>query len=395
MKMEAQAIVFIWIIGLIPFLYVLIRAVLPLRIRLGGKLALAALLFAVAFKFQILRRFAGPMFFAPQLPNWILALAAWAFTALCFFLVFLLAADIVRLAVWAVRKMLRRPPLPRGRELNAGANLALLVVSCLLTAWGMSNAVALPEVQKAYIVDRLLPREMEGLRIALLADLHIDKLTDKNDIAEVVRRTNALNPDVIAIAGDFVDGTVAELRDKVAPLAGLRAKYGVYGIPGNHEYYSGYGEWMAHLRSLGIVMLENSNRLLPCKLAVAGITDPTAARFGEAPPDFDRALGNIPKGYCKLLLAHQLKQTPEAVKRGVYLQLSGHTHGGMVVGLDRLVARANLGYVAGWYRVGRMSLYVSPGTYLWKGYPIRLGVPSEITCIDFSLGRLYEEYPRH
>lgn len=384
--MEALTIVFFLMIGLIPFLYVLIRGILPLEVSLKRKLLLALLLFAVAFKFQILRRFAGPMFFAPDLPNWILVLTAWAFTSLLFFLVFLIAADIVRLFVWAARRMLRRPPLPGVRTLNAGINLALLTVSCVLTGWGMSNAAALPEVRRTRLVDRMLPRETEGFKLVLLADLHIDKLTDKNDIAEVVRRVNALGPDLIAIAGDFVDGTVEELRDKVAPLAGLRARYGVCGIPGNHEYYSGYREWMDHLTKLGITMLENSHRLLPCRVAIAGITDPTAARFGEELPDFDKALGNIPKGYCRILLAHQLKLTREAAARGVALQLSGHTHGGMVVGLDKLVALSNRGYVSDWYQVGEMALYVSRGTYLWKGYPIRLGVPSEITCIGFSRG---------
>ena len=393
MKMEAQAAVFFWLIGLIPFLYVLIRGIMPLGLPLGRKLVLTALLFAVAFKFQILRRFAGPMFFAPDLPNWILVLAAWAFTSLLFFLVFLLAADLVRLLVWAARRMLRRPELPRIKAVNAGINLALLTLSCVLTGWGMSNAAALPEVRRTQVVDRMLPRGMDDLELVLLADLHIDRLTVKDDISEVVRRVNALKPDAIVIAGDFVDGTVEELRDKVAPLAGLRARYGVYGIPGNHEYYSGYRAWMDHLTGLGITMLENSRRLLPCKVALAGVTDPTAARFGEEVPDFDKALGNIPKGYYKILLAHQVKMTREAAARGADLQLSGHTHGGMVVGLDKLVALSNHGFVSDWYDIGGMGLYVSRGTYLWKGYPIRLGVPSEITSIHFSRGIPCEPAP--
>ena len=380
-NMEAMAVVFFWMIGAIPFLYVLARAVLPLDLRLRWKLVLTALLFLVAFKFQILRRFAGPMFFAPDLPNWILALAAWAFTSLVFFFAFLLAADVVRLLSWAVWRMLRRSPIPRIREANAWLNLGLLVLSCVLTSWGMGNAAKLPEVRRVELADAALPCETENLKVALLADLHIDRMTSRDDIAEVVRRTNALDPDVIAIAGDFVDGTVEELRDKVAPLAGLRAKYGVFGIPGNHEYYSGYRAWMEHLAGLGMVMLENSHRLLPHKIALAGVTDPTARRFDEEMPDFDKALRGIPEDHYRILLAHQVKQTNEVAKRGVNVQLSGHTHGGMVVGLDRLVARSNGGYVADKYQVSGMTLYVSRGTYLWKGYPVRLGVPSEITLV--------------
>ena len=83
----------------------------------------------------------------------------------------------------------------------------------------------------------------------------------------------------------------------------------------------------------------------------------------------------------KLLLAHQPKPAAEAAKSGVALQVSGHTHGGMIVGIDRLVARFNAGFVAGSYRVGNLRLYVSRGSGIWNGFPIRLGVPSEITLL--------------
>lgn len=372
---------FFILIGAIPFLYVFGRCILPLKASRATKAALTLLLFLVSFKFQILRRFAGPMFFAPELPNWILALAAWAFTSLLGFMIFMIAADAVRLAVCLVRRLARRPGLPWAKSFDAGLNLALLTLSCVVTAWGMVNAAKIPEVRRYDRAFRTLPRELDGFKIVLLADLHIDKLTRRADIDEVVRRANALRPDLIALAGDFADGTVEKLRDKAAPLAGLKARYGVVGIPGNHEYYSGYHEWMEHLRSLGITMLENENRRSAPGFSVAGVTDPAALRHGGEPPDPKRALAGVPEGDFKLLLAHQLRHTREAAELGVDLQLSGHTHGGMVLGLDRLVAAGNGGFVAGWYQVGGMALYVSRGTFIWKGYPLRLGVPSEITLI--------------
>ena len=372
---------FFILIGAVPFLYVLGRCIWPLRASRATKFALTMILFLVAFKFQILRRFAGPMFFAPELPNWILALAAWAFTSLLGFMIFMIAADAARFAVWLVRRIARRPRLPWARSFDAGVNLALLTLSCVVTAWGMVNAASIPEVRRYDRAFRTLPRELDGFRIVLLADLHIDKLTERADIEELVRRANALRPDLVALAGDFADGTVEKLRDKAAPLAGLRAKYGVVGIPGNHEYYSGYHEWLEHLRSLGIVMLENETRRPVPGFSVVGITDPAALRRGMEPPDLKKALAGVPKGDFKLLLAHQLRNTREAAGLGVDLQLSGHTHGGMARGLDRLVAAGNEGFVAGWYRVGGMALYVSRGTFIWKGYPLRLGVPSEITLI--------------
>jgi uncharacterized protein len=80
-------------------------------------------------------------------------------------------------------------------------------------------------------------------------------------------------------------------------------------------------------------------------------------------------------------LTTQPRNAAQAAARGVALQLSGHTHGGMILGLDRLVARANNGFVSGRYTVGGMTLYVNNGTALWPGFALRLGRPSELTRI--------------
>ena len=373
---------FFWLLSGIPFLYILWRVILPVKPFRWRKLAAAALLFLVAFKFQILRRFAGPMFFAPDLPRSFMVVTTWVFVTYLFFFAVLLAVDILRPAAWAVLKLLRLPAEKVVARPGLAATLAMLAVASVLSAWGMVNANKPPEVRHVEICRPDLPPELDGMRIVLLADLHVDKLTRKAEIEEVVRRTNALRPDVIAIAGDFADGKVARIGGKLEPLRELRAKYGVFGVPGNHEYYSGYAEWMEFLRSLGIRMLENEHApLAEGKLIVAGITDPAAKLRGMETPDVKKALRDAPKNGFRVLLAHQLRDTRNASKHGVDLQLSGHTHGGMVVGLDRAIALLNSGYVAGAYWVRGMTLYVSRGTYLWKGFPIRLGVPSEITCL--------------
>ncbi|HAK91344.1 MAG TPA: metallophosphoesterase, partial [Massilia timonae] len=76
---------------------------------------------------------------------------------------------------------------------------------------------------------------------------------------------------------------------------------------------------------------------------------------------------------------HQPIGVAANAESGIDVQLSGHTHGGMIRGVDQVVKRANGGYVSGSYRVKGMQLYVSNGTGLWNGFPIRLGVPAEIT----------------
>ena len=95
----------------------------------------------------------------------------------------------------------------------------------------------------------------------------------------------------------------------------------------------------------------------------------------------DRQGEYLPAGAPVILLDHQPRNARHAASRGVALQLSGHTHGGMIVGLDRVVARANNGFVSGRYDVDGMTLYLNNGTALWPGFALRLGVPSELTRI--------------
>lgn len=393
---------FFWLLTGFPFLYVLLRVIAPFKPFRWKRAVAAVVLFLVAFKFQILRlvekvlygmrpaaeRTAGPMFFAPDLPRSFMIVTTWIFVAFLFFCALLLASDIVRLAVWAVKKLRRRPTEGVLARPGRGLTTVLLTVAFVLAAWGMVNANRPPEVRCVEVARADLPPELDGLKIVLVADLHVDKISTRAEIEEVVRRTNALDPDVIVLAGDFADGRVEKIGYKLMPLKKLRAKYGVYGIPGNHEYYSGYAEWMPFLRSLGIVMLENEHVMLAGeKLALGGVTDPAAKIRHMEVPDVEKTFRGAPEGSFKLLLAHQLKDTRKAAEQGVDLQLSGHTHGGMIAGMDRVLALLNHGFVSGGYQVGGMRLYVSRGTSLWKGFPVRLGVPAEITCITLRRKR--------
>ena len=141
---------------------------------------------------------------------------------------------------------------------------------------------------------------------------------------------------------------------------------------------------MGHLEMLGMRMLSNSHVILEkgkARIVLAGVTDLSARRHSAPPPDLAAAIRGAPANTPILLLDHQPMMAEKAAASGVVLQLSGHTHGGMVLGLDRLIARANGGFVSGRYQVGAMTLYVNNGTALWPGFAIRLGVPSELTRI--------------
>lgn len=373
----------ILIFGALLAVYVFCRAILPLRLKWGWKVLLAVLLAVAAFKFHLLHLFGGPMFFSPVLPEGVLLAAAWLFSVLFLFFFLLLAADAARLLYLLVLFCLRRKRTEQFRIIGNRVNLVLLVMAAVLATVGMVGGTAVPRVREEAIAVNHLPEGADGLTVAVLADLHVDGITRADRIRKIVERTNALNPDIVIIAGDFVDGTVPVHGDDLRPLADLKARYGVFGVPGNHEYYSGYEEWMEFLPTLGIRMLSNGHVLTGEGGAVvlAGVTDPVAGIMGREEPDIRKALAGAPEKGVRILASHQPRLAPEAAEHGVDLQVSGHTHGGMIAGIDRLVARFNEGFVSGLYTVGDMKLYVSNGAGIWNGFPIRIGVPSEIVLI--------------
>lgn len=370
------------IFGALLAVYVFCRAILPLRLKWGWKALLAVLLAVAAFKFHLLHLFGGPMFFSPVLPEGVLLAAAWLFSVLFLFFFLLLAADVIRLLYLLVLFCLRKKKTERFRIIGNRVNLALLAFAAVLATVGMAGGTGVPRVKEETISVNHLPDGADGLTVAVLADLHVDGITRADRIRKIVERTNALNPDIVIIAGDFVDGTVPVHGDDLRPLADLKARYGVFGVPGNHEYYSGYEEWMEFLPTLGIRMLHNEHvQTGGGAVVLAGVTDPVAGIMGKEVPDIRKALAGAPEKGVRILAAHQPRLAPEAAEHGVDLQVSGHTHGGMIAGIDRLVARFNEGFVSGLYTVGGMKLYVSNGAGIWNGFPIRIGVPSEIVLI--------------
>ena len=263
--------------------------------------------------------------------------------------------------------------------------LLLAAATSLLCSCSVTDRIFEPELFETEIRSARLPEDLDGFRIALVTDLHVDNRRHPEYLARIVDRINDLAPDLVAIAGDLADGKAEELAPQLEALRKLKSRYGVFGVPGNHDYYSGYRDYTAYLPTLSVTMLENSHRMIRPDFAVAGITDPAAGMRKLPRPDISAALRGIPKQAFILLLAHRPQFCIAASKHGVDLQLSGHTHGGLVWGLGPLILRRNSDFIAGLYRVGDTALYVSRGTAFrsrnrW-GDIWRMGVPPEITLL--------------
>ena len=296
---------------------------------------------------------------------------------LIFFVLMLLGAvDLLRALSSLVTAA---PPDPERRAFLARLYGAIVGAGALsLGAFGLGNVLRPVAVKRVKVSLPGLPVAAGGFRIVQLTDVHIGPTIGKDFLDEVVAKVNALEPDLVAITGDLVDGSVAELGQHVAPLGRLKAKEGVFFVTGNHEYYSGADAWIAQLKTLGVQTLRNERREIAPGLWLAGIDDLTA-RGGDHAPDLPRALADRDPAQPVVLLAHQPKQFLEAAEHGVDLTLSGHTHGGQIWPFVWLVSLVQP-YVAGLHRKGQSQLYVSRGTGFW-GPPLRVGAPPEITLL--------------
>jgi predicted MPP superfamily phosphohydrolase len=302
---------------------------------------------------------------------------------------FLVSMDIVRLFATLVGRLLGAGSVFDGSRrvftarMIAGAALASVSGVTAAAVRATRGPVAVKRME--IVLDRL-PPSLDGTRIVQLCDLHVGGLLGREFVDQVVRTTHGLQADVIVIVGDLVDGTIEQLRPALASLADLRARYGVYFVTGNHEYYarSGARAWMDEVDRMGIRVLRNERVAIGKGgegFDLAGVPDHGASRFPNDGPSEDIALalsGRDPSR-AVVLLAHQPIAIHQAARLGVDLQLSGHTHGGQIWPWGALV-RLQQPYIRGLHRVGDTQLYVSCGTGYW-GPPMRLGAPAEITEI--------------
>jgi predicted MPP superfamily phosphohydrolase len=314
--------------------------------------------------------------------------AAFTWLGFAFFLlVLVLSADVVRIAAEVGRIAFERPRIDDARRLFLSRALAgaIALVALLLGLSGLREGLSRVRVKKIRISLRRIRPTRVGYRIVQLSDVHVGPTIGRDFVQDVVAQTNALNPDLIVITGDLVDGSVEKLADAVAPLADLKAKDGVYFVTGNHEYYSGVDEWLAHLATLGVRVLRNERVSIGASdgFDLAGVDDYTGHGFPGHGPNLTRALAGRDRGRVLILLAHQPKQVFEAAQTDVDLQLSGHTHGGQMFPFNFLV-RLQQPYVAGFHMHEGTGIYVSNGTGYW-GPPMRVGTQAEITQIELRM----------
>jgi len=316
-------------------------------------------------------------FFGEHLPNWLDRTLynisfSWI-TLIPYFLIAFLLLDISRwLQLFPVEKLLY------ANWISAAAIAGIAFGILLLGHRQYVNKVRVPlDIECAKISETEEPLVIVGM-----SDLHLGAGIGRAELETWIERVHAEKPDIVLLAGDVIDGDCrALLRDGIAEaLSGIRARYGVYAVPGNHEYYVGLEETEALLRSTGITLLRDEAVLVAERLYIVGRDDrsnPKRAPLAEliAPLDAQKPI---------ITLDHQPFDLESVETNGVDFQFSGHTHGGQIWPIT-LITDWIYECAHGYIRKGGSHIYVSSGIGIWGG-KYRIASQSEYLVLRLLSG---------
>lgn len=267
----------------------------------------------------------------------------------------------------------------------------LPLVAWSVAAWGLWNGVKPPRVHEIELGFADLPAELDGYRLVQISDIHASTALRGWRTRAIVDRVNALKADLICLTGDYGDGIAAKYHGVMEPIEDLRAKDGVWAVAGNHEWFRFHADWWPWYRKWGLRFLENECVFPRKGLALGGVNDPEIRlpryKFPkERFPDVAKTFAAATNGEFRILMDHQpIDMRDNLTRHGVRLQLSGHTHGGIMPGMASVVKACNGGFVRGLYWVGDSVLYVSSGCGQSAGFLMRFCDPTEVAL--FTLRR--------
>ncbi|KHN84870.1 Lamin-1 [Toxocara canis] len=252
--------------------------------------------------------------------------------------------------------------------------------------WSEQSCVGMEQI--FFVND--LPHEAEGIRFALVSDIHAGATVGEEQIAKVVDRVNSENVDAVFLVGDMVDSPRSDIWHRLRPLKYLRSRFGSFYVTGNHEYYYGNAlDWIVQFKAFGIRVLDNRS-LNVSGICIAGVNDYSSGRSGIEGHRFDavRALQKCDQTAPVVVLSHNPASAKEIAFNSENLRadliLSGHTHTGQFYTIAPL-AFLILPYFYGVYQISPTSqLFVSAGT-LYQGPPMKMLAMSQIWEAQMSI----------
>lgn len=299
-------------------------------------------------------------------------------------LLLMLAMDATKLVMFPVYKKHKQQWLRVKSYLFTGGVIFLLAYVPSKTYFD-TNTVRI--VTKEFAVPGL-PDELEGLRIAHIADLQADPRTRERKLNRYVRKINKLEPHIVIHSGDLVTSGKKFIEMGAGALGSVEAAYGVFSCVGDHDYWSGSDSIRTALAKYGVVYRDNKNEFVDVNGATIGIslvTDIYSRRVSDE--ILDSLALDVARADLRVIVPHQVPErlVDPAQDLGYHLLLAGHTHGGQVAfGIPGLFlvqgSRTETPYVTGFFNLGSMLVSVNNGLGLTLA-PIRFQAPAEVSLI--------------
>ena len=303
----------------------------------------------------------------------------WAFVS-----VFLIAATIISRRWLQVQST----HSPGRRAFLRTSQMVLLAAPPIITGYGVFIQRLDLSLREQDLRFPGLPKELDGLRIAQLTDIHLSPFLSERELARAVDMANETRPHLALVTGDLITTAQDPLDNCLRQLARLRAEGGVFGCMGNHELYSNAEDYVEEQGArLGLRFLRSRAERLQfggVTLNLAGVDYQSSRK-----PYLVGADRLVAPGDFNVLLSHNPDVFPVAVRQGYNLTIAGHTHGGQVrveiLRQDLNIARFFTPYVDGLYRRGDAAIFVSRGIGT-IGLPARIGAPPEVNLLRLSRG---------
>ena len=370
---------FFLIFGLLNF-YVFIRGWQAIPTGAAFKLIYAVLYWVVAASFFIGR----------SLENTFPSLLTEAFTWVGSFwiaaLIYLFLAVVVLDLLRVVNHFLPFfPAAIRGDYARAKYMTAtVLLGAVVLTLVGGHINSRIPRVRELELSVEKKAGDLKNLNIVMVSDIHLGVIIGSNRLKSIVEKINALNPDIVLLPGDIVDGNIEPvIRENLGEeLRRIQAKYGVFASTGNHEYIGGVEDACSYLSDHNINMLRDRSVKIADAFFIIGREDRSLNRRTDLRGDLKELVNAVDRELPIILLDHQPFDLGDAATSGVDLQLSGHTHYGQFWPANYVV-EAIYELAWGYKRIGATHYYVSNGVGTW-GPPVRIGNRPEIVCIRLN-----------